>query len=68
MQSFWQKYYWKKQQIWRANNMYKYTEELEEITDQEAAEKDRYFRVRKRHYQNYCDFMEEITNGNIIRD
>ena len=35
--------------------MYGYTEELEEITDQEATEKDRYF-------------MEEITNGNIIRD
>ena len=48
--------------------MYKHTEELEEITDQEADEKDRYFRVRKRHYQNYFDFMEEITNGNIIRD
>lgn len=48
--------------------MYKHTEELEEITDQEAAEKDRYFRVCKRNYQNYCDFMEEITNGNIIRD
>ena len=29
--------------------MYEYAEELEEITDQEAAEKDRYFRVRKRH-------------------
>ena len=28
--------------------MYGYTEELEEITDQEATEKDRYFRVRKK--------------------
>ena len=27
--------------------MYKHTEELEEITDQEADEKDRYFSVRK---------------------
>ena len=28
--------------------MYEYAEELEEITDQEAAEKDRYFRVREK--------------------
>lgn len=48
--------------------MYEYAEEPEEITDKEAVEKQRYFSVRKRHYQNYCDFMEEITNGNIIRD
>lgn len=48
--------------------MYGCTEETEETSDQEVIEKQRYFRVRKRHYQNYCDFMKEITNGNIIRD
>lgn len=48
--------------------MCEYVEEAEEITDQEAVERERYSKVRRRHYQNYCDFMEEITNGNIIRD
>ena len=48
--------------------MYGYTEEAEETSDKEVIEKQRYFRVRKRYYQNYCDFMEEITSGNIIRD
>mgnify|MGYP000156850434 CR=1 FL=1 len=48
--------------------MLSYTDtEQEEMTEQEAVESERYFKVR-RHYQNYCDFMEEITNGNIIRD
>ena len=48
--------------------MYEYAEEAQEITDQEAVESERCFKVRRRHYQNYCDFMEEITNGNIIQD
>lgn len=48
--------------------MYGCTEETEETSYQEVIEKQRYFRVRKRNYQNYCDFMEEITNGDIIRN
>ena len=49
--------------------MLSYTDtEQEEMTEQEAVESERYFKVRRRHYQNYCDFMEEITNGNIIRN
>ena len=49
--------------------MLSYTDiEQEEMTEREAVESERYFKVRRRHYQNYCDVMEEITNGNIIRD
>ena len=49
--------------------MLSYTDtEQEEMTEREVVESERYFKVRRRHYKNYCDFMEEITNGNIIRD
>ncbi|PWJ49319.1 hypothetical protein [Faecalicatena contorta] len=36
--------------------------------EEEEDEQERRFKVRKRHYNNYCDYMEEIINGNIISD